>query len=335
MRAAADALAAAVASPGRVLLTGPIAPDGDSIGACIALARALRQLGPARVDVAGDPSYRYAWLPGADEMIPDAQVRPDYDLVVVLDGDSGRLPAPVAAAFRAAPRTGIVDHHRSTSARGYDIALVDPHAASACELVCAMLHHWQVPLDTGIAELLYAGIVYDTGGFRHSNTTPATLRLAAELVARGFDHSAVTTRILFERRQGGLALLGRVVSEARYLAGGRVCIGAASFALGTGVGAGPGDIEGIVDHLLHVQGVELACFFIEREPGRVKLSLRSRAAVDVAAIARGLSTGGGGHARAAGCVIDGTVDQVIAQVGPVLAAAVADLPLPDDAGGPG
>ena len=95
------ALVQACCTADRVLLTGPIGPDGDSIGAALALQQILRARG-VRVDVAGTPSYRYDWMPGADEMVPDAQIAPLYDAVVVLDGDCHRLPEPVRAAFEAA-----------------------------------------------------------------------------------------------------------------------------------------------------------------------------------------------------------------------------------------
>lgn len=331
LHAAAAALRQAAQDCGRVLLTGPTAPDGDSIGACLALAWALRRLGSAQVDVAGEPSYRYAWLPGAASMLPDAQVRPDYDLVVVLDGDRRRLEPPVAAAFQAARLTGLVDHHRSTDAGGYDIALVDTAAASTCDLVHALIRLWGLALDRPTAQLLYAGLVFDTGGFHHSNTTPETHRLAAELVAQDIDHAAISTRILLERSPAGMRLLGQVLCDARFLADGRVLVGVASYSLGTRLGAGPGDIEGIVDHLVNTAGVELACFFIEQAPGEVKLSLRSRRRVDVAALAHALAPGGGGHARAAGALIHGSLDHVLERVEPRLEAAVAALePGPTD-----
>lgn len=310
----------------RVLLTGPTAPDGDSIGACLALGWALRQVGAGQVDIAGVASYRYGWLPGADRMIPDEQVRCDYDLVLVLDGDRRRLEEPVGAAFQAAQLTGIIDHHRSTSADGYDIALLDHEAASTCDLVYELIRTWGLCLDSDTACLLYAGLVYDTGGFLHSNTTPETHRLAAELLEHDFDHTATSTRILMERSRPGLRLLGHVVSQAEFLAGGQVVLGSASHQLGTSLGAGPGDIEGIVDHLVYTCGAELACFFIERVPGAIKLSLRSRKRVDVAALARSIAPGGGGHARAAGALIPGELDQVVARVAPALVAAVQGAP---------
>ncbi|NOY26775.1 MAG: hypothetical protein GXP62_12960, partial [Oligoflexia bacterium] len=304
------ALAAVVAHARAILLTGPVGPDGDSIGACLALAAGLRRLGHARVDVAGTASYRYSWMPGAQDMVADDQIRPDYDVVIVLDGDRRRLTPQVSAAFDRATATGIIDHHRSTGADGYDLPLLDPQAASTCDLVYELLLAWGHPIDRDIAGLIYAGLVFDTSGFRHSNTTPETHFLAASLMARGIDHVAITTRILMERSKAGLRLLGAVLSDARFYAADRVVVGIASHDLGRSLGAGPGDIDGIVDHLISTAGAELACLFIEQTPGQVKLSLRSRCCVDVAALARTLSPDGGGHCRAAGALLCDDLERV-------------------------
>ncbi len=329
LRATADALRAAAASAGRVLLTGPTGPDGDSIGACLALASALRRLGDTPVDVAGVASYRYSWMPGADRMIADRDVKPQYDLVIVLDGDATRLEPQVAAAFDAARVKAIVDHHRSTRPDAYDVAFIDHDAASTCDLVYLLMQAWGLDLDHATAQLVYAGVIFDTGGFRHSNTTPGTHRLAAELLGHDIDHDVIFTRILSERSKAGLRLLGQVVADARFLADDRVVVGVAPYALGTRLGAGPGDLEGIVDHLLYTSGVELACFFIERAPGQVKLSLRSRSDIDVAALAGRIDPGGGGHARAAGALLRDSLDNVLAHVQPMLVEAAGPSPAND------
>ena len=99
----------------RILLTGPIDPDGDSIGACLALARGLRAITTAVVEVAGTPSYRYAWLPDAETMVEDPRVAGPYDLAIVLDGDRRRLVPNVSVAYEAAGARGLIDHHASTS----------------------------------------------------------------------------------------------------------------------------------------------------------------------------------------------------------------------------
>ncbi len=318
----ADALDGLLQQTARVLLTGPIDPDGDSIGACLALAVGIRQRHPAvTVHVAGNPGNRYAWMAGADAMLPDAQVRPDYDLVMVLDGDRHRLEAPVDAAFKAARFRAIVDHHGSTGEAGYDLHLLDRTAASTCQMVYPLLQLWSVSVDLPMAELLYTGIIFDTGGFRHSNTTPATHRLAARLVEIGVDQSAVCIRVLSERSFAGVQLLGHVLQRSQLIGGGRVAIGSVPHGLFSTLGASYEDLEGVVDALLHIRGVEVACLFIEKEPERVKLSLRSRREVDVAAIAARLSPNGGGHARAAGALLLGPLQAALDRVPAVLEAA--------------
>src|SRR5678809_358491 len=102
-----------------------------------------------------------------------------YDLVVVLDGDRRRLVPQVDAAFKSAKSTAILDHHGSTTPEGYTFAFLDPKAASTCEMVDGVLQDWKIPLDRDIAALLYTGLIFDTGGFRHSNTNASTHAFAA------------------------------------------------------------------------------------------------------------------------------------------------------------
>ena len=303
-----------------VLVTGPADPDGDSIGAALALAWALRRQGVTDVTVSGTPSARYAWLPGAAEMVPDQQVREHYDVVIVVDGDRHRLHPRVARAFASATARVIVDHHLSTRPVGYELSLIVPNAASTCDLVLALLEHWQLELDEEVATVLYTGLIFDTGGFRHPNTLPATFDLAARLLEVGIDHSAITIRVLHERRPPGMRLLGRALFTAA-LEGELVwsVVRLSDLEQAEGVYT---DIEGIVDQLLLTEGAELACLVVERAPRRVKLSLRSRARVDVSHLARTLNPDGGGHRRAAGVELPTTIDDALKFIPNFLRAAV-------------
>lgn len=296
---AADDLRDALSGAGSVLLTGPVCPDGDSIGACLALQRVLARLGIPS-DVAGEPSYRYDWLPGAAGMKPDETIRPGYGAVVVLDGDRHRLPGPVSAAFDAAPIKGLIDHHASTSLDGYTHPWLDPAAASTCAMLLSAFQRWGVPLDAELAALLYTGFVFDTGAFRYSNTTPETHRAAAELIATGIDHAAICARVLAERRPAGIRLAGEVLTDTCYAFGGQLAVGRVPHALQQRVGMAEGDLEGLIDTLVHTVGTEAAALLVERADGTVKLSLRSRGAVDVARVAQSLVPSGGGHFKAAG-----------------------------------
>ena len=296
-RSFSQELREAVESAARVLLTGPIDPDGDSLGACLALARGISAVSGAVVEVAGVASYRYRWMPGIDALIPDALVTGPYDLALVLDGDRRRLEPPVAAAFASAGLRGIIDHHRSTDPEGYDLVLLAPTAASTAELVSGILEDWGVPLDADLAALIYTGLV--------------------------FDHAAVSVRVLVERSPAGLRLLGRVLERAELSDGGRVVLGVVALSDVAECGAVDGDLEGVVDALVFISGVEVACLAVEKAPRRIKLSLRSRSQVDVASLARAIHAGGGGHARAAGVVLEDTLGAVLARLPGTLAAATA------------
>ncbi len=321
----AEDLLVRVGGSRNVLLTGPEGPDGDSIGACLALQRVLAaRLPDVRVDVAGVPAARYAWMPGADAMVPDARVGA-YDGVVVLDGDRKRLYPEVARAFAGARWTGIIDHHRSTELDGYDVAYLDPGAESTCGMVHGLARAWGVPLDRDLATLLYVGLIFDTGGFRYSNTAPSTHRLAAELLETGIDHARIMLKVLVERRPVALRLLARLLADATFSPDGRLALTACTRAIFDEVGAAEPDLEGVVDVLQHTEGVDLAVVVVERGPERVKLSLRSSGRVDVAKLARSLDPGGGGHAKAAGVVLRAPVDAVVARLRAELTPLVAAL----------
>lgn len=308
-------LDALVAGAHSILLTGPVDPDGDSVGACLGLARLIRaRHGKARVAVAGDPGARYAGLPDAAGMLPDADIAPDWDVVIVMDGDKSRLTSEVDAAFKAAKKRVIVDHHGTTTSEGYDLAILSPQTESTCGMVMEILDAWKGTLDQGLAKLLYAGVIFDTGGFRYSNTKPSTHRMAARLLETGIEHDRIAVTVLMERRAQGLKLAARVQSAMELHHDGRVSCGVISQALLQELDANSTDVEGIVESLLYLQGVQVSALLSERSPGVTKLSFRSRGQVDVAQLARSLTTRGGGHPRAAGATLMMDLDQGKAKV---------------------
>lgn len=287
----------------RVLLTGPEGPDGDSIGASLALRRILSVAAPGVVvDVAGQIPERYTFLPDSDRTVPESGIG-HYDGVVVLDGDATRLTPAVGQAFAGAAWTGIIDHHRSTSLDRYAVSVFDPNSESTCGMIWQLAKAWSVAIDQETATLLYTGLIFDTGSFRHANTRVSTHLLAAELVGMGIDHSDITRRVLLERRATGLHLMGQVLAAAQVLANGKLILGVCSIEMMQRLGAISEDIEGIVDMLQQTTGVELAVLVVEKAPQQVKLSMRSQGGVDVAALAKSLNNAGGGHMRAAGTTL--------------------------------
>jgi phosphoesterase RecJ-like protein len=321
----ADVILDALTRSGRVLLTGPTAPDGDSIGACLALERVLRERG-VEVTVAGSVPPRYAWMAGADRMVADDAVSGDHPAVVVLDGDRHRLSAPITERFAHATVRAIIDHHASTKPDGYTHAWIEPRAESACGMLLRAFRRWGVQIDPPLADLLYTGIVFDTGGFRHSNTLPETHELAAALVATGIDHAAIAVRTLLERSPSGLRAMGRILADADQAFDGRLCVGRAPIEMQRDLSLVEGDLEGVVDALVNTVGTEVAALLIERGDGTVKYSLRSRADIDVAEVAQQLHPAGGGHPRASGASVRGSIAVAEQRLHDVLSASFGAPP---------
>jgi len=177
-------------------------------------------------------------------------------------------------------------------------------------------------LDADMATQLYTGIIFDTGGFKHENTQVETHRLAAELLELGVKPAMIHAKVLHERTPAGLRLLGEVLTNAQFLADGAVVIGVIPLQLSGRLGIAPGDTEGVVDALLNTAGVEVACLVREVGSDVVKLSLRSRSYVDVASLARSMTTMGGGHVRAAGAKFLESLDQVMDRLKTALPATI-------------
>ena len=302
----------------RALLTGPVEADGDSIGASLALATVLRHANPALevVVVSGSPiPERYRFLDGADAIVgPDALVG-TFDLAFLLDGVRHRI-GDVGATFDAAGTRVLIDHHWSSSPDEYDLALLDVKRASTCEIVFDVASHprFQCPVDPAMATQLYTGIAFDTGTFRYSCTTPDTMRLAARLLETGIDAQQIIERVFLDSRYRDIRFRGRVMATIERAADGRIAHAVIPTALVEDSGAGPEGTEGLINALVFIVGVEAAALFVEKPGRRVKVSFRSRGGVNVAQLARDLSPLGGGHDRASGVTLDGTLDEVRATV---------------------
>jgi len=307
-----------------ILLTGPIFPDGDSIGACLALKEIIEAKTTTQVDIAGKTTFHYRWMNGIDQFKPDTGLATHYDCAIILDGDRHRLPAEIASVFNAAEHSVLIDHHISTNPDEYDCALLDATSASTCQIIYEIMTEWGVPLSKTLAEALYTGIIFDTGGFRHSNTSPAIHRLAAELLEQNFDHSFVSSMVLMQRQPTGLDLLEHCLSIRTFLCQGQIQYAFISQEAWKRYSCTQGDIEGLVNTLLYVEGVKLACLGIELADGRVKISLRSRSSLNVAALAQSIQSDGGGHVRAAGAMLRKTLADAMETVPTYLEKALKD-----------
>lgn len=291
----------------RVLAVCHENPEADALGAVLALAIALEHFGAHVATVCADPvPTMYSFLPGAYRIRAAPDPAEDYDLLVVLDcGELERVGAVLPAFADLFERVPIVniDHHVSNTGFG-EIDWIDTEAAATCEMLTLLVRVLGVPLTAGggtLAADLLGGIVMDTATFQHPNTTPRTLRAAAELVAAGAPLSDLARLIYRTKPEGQLRLFGRVLARIESDLGGRLLWSDLLESDLEATGAVAAESEGLIDLLAQSETAEIALLFKE-EPGRTRVSVRTRDGGPDATALVGIF-GGGGHARAAGATV--------------------------------
>jgi phosphoesterase RecJ-like protein len=330
----ADALAVAAALRlgQRVCLTTHVNPDGDGLGSEAGLVHLLRALGVNAVITNPTPTPpRFGFLlddqPGNDRTGEAIKELRRADLVVVLDiSDLGRLGMLGDTVRDRGVPVACIDHHVSTGILPPGPRYLDAGAAATGELIfeLALANGWALTQEA--ARGLYVAILTDTGGFRFSNTRPRTLRVAAELLETGVDPEEIYLEVYARAPEGrprlfAEALQTLVVEPEHGLAWVTVPPGAIER-----LGVSSDDLDGVVEFPRSIEGIRMALLFREVSQGRIKVSLRSVGDVDVAAFAK--EFGGGGHTKAAGLALAGSLAEVQATV---LAAARSYLG-PDGAG---
>jgi bifunctional oligoribonuclease and PAP phosphatase NrnA len=311
---AARAAGAMLAAARRVALTTHVNPDGDGLGSEVALTHLLRAAGPEVVIVNPTPTpARFQFLlrdlPGVDRSREAVKELRRADLICVLDiADTGRLGILGSTVVEHGAPVICVDHHASPGSLPPGPRYVDPDAAATGELIYELAIANQWPMTMEAARALYVALVTDTGGFRFSNTHPRTLRVAADLLETGIEPESIYLDVYATAPEGRPRLLAEtlqtlVVEPEIGLAWVTVPPGAMERYDLT-----PDDLDGVVEHPRSILGVRLAILFREMSQGRIKVSLRSVGDVDVAKFAH--RYGGGGHSKAAGVALLGSLAEV-------------------------
>ncbi len=283
-----------------VAVCGHARPDGDCIGAQVALSRVLAARGYDVICVNADPIPRRLQF-----LTPDTPFAPfeellgsDEDRVAIFvdcaDHARGgerlkkRFPAPFA----------VIDHHLSNGGFA-TMNLVDSGSAATCEILAGIFFDLGLPVDARSAQALYAGILTDTGQFRFNSTSRRCFVLAGELVARGARPVEAGYELYERETVGKLRLLQAFLASLQVECGGRVCLGTLQPGVFAATGSGPEDTEGLVDFARCIEGVEIGALIEKRSDGTLKASLRAKEPsyrVDLIAA----RFNGGGHACAAG-----------------------------------
>ena len=316
-REAIQRLAATLRPGMTVALSTHINSDGDGCGSQTALARLLGQMGVRAFIVNPTPwPELFRWLLGddvEDRSTQGAAALKGIDRLIVLDISDVRRLGVLADAVRALPQDALViDHHLPGDEPPGTTMLSDTAACATAELVFDLARELGLTITTPIAKSLYTALVTDTGGFRFGNTSPRCLAVAAELLSAGVDPEQMYARIYGSVPLGRIHLLRDAldtleVDMAHGMAWVRVHAGALERH-----GVSSEDLDGVVEHPRSVAGVRLAMLFRDLGHGKVKVSFRSLAGVNVNTLAKVF--GGGGHARASGALIAGTLPEVEARV---------------------
>ena len=292
---------------GSVAILGHIRPDGDCLGSTLGLYNYLQLNYPAvrAVVYLEEASGKFGYLNGFETVRHQAD-QETYDLCICLDcGDVDRL-GEFSCYLKTAPKSLCLDHH-VTNTRFAGTNLVEAQASSTCEVLYGQLDEEKI--DRTVAECLYTGIIHDTGVFKYSCTSARTMEIAGKLMARGIDFGSIIDNSFYEKTYIQNQILGRALLESVTFFDGRCIFSAIRENEMKFYGVDSKDMDGIIDQLRLTRGVEVAIFLYQSGPQEFKVSMRSQKLVDVSRIAAFF--GGGGHVRAAGCNMSGSIHDVI------------------------
>lgn len=293
-------------------------PDGDAIGSGMAVTLALRALGKHAVMVMSAPPPPYLEpFPGVDGLVIATAIDEAYDAAVIME--CGSLSRTGIDGLDRSPVLNI-DHHPGNTRYGVE-NWIDESAAACGEQAFTLIEALGVPISADIATHVYLAILTDTGSFHFSHITPRTFDIARRAVEAGADPQWIARTHYDSGTLARVKLWGSVLAGMRLDPSGRVALLTITPAMAEDAGGTYDDTEGLINFPLSVKDVQAVAFIKEVAPGDYRVSLRSKGAVDVGAIAK--AHGGGGHRNAAGCGITGALPEVQSRVLALTADAVA------------
>lgn len=289
------------------LITSHIDPDGDSLGSSFSMCFALEAIGKtATVFLKNPVPYMYEFLPKPLHTTYDLPLN-QYDAIFVLDcGSLNR----VGDGFEKLNGLGAfinIDHHRTNETFGV-VNLIDEDASSTAEILYELFCTLKIPITFNMAINIYTAIVTDTGSFRYENTGSKAFLICEEMTRLGVKPSYVSQNVYENHPKERFLLTGLIFSTMETYNQDKVAVACVTEEMFKKTNTDKDYADGLVELIRGIRGVEVAILIREINKQRYKLSMRSKGFVDVAAIC-GLF-GGGGHKNAAGCSIDGTLEEV-------------------------
>ena len=306
-----DGAVEALRAAENVAIACHVNPDGDALGSLFAASIGLQRLGKSAFPTWGTTPaaipFSYRFLPGADTLVQPRDL-PEVDTFLAVDCGAGNRLGDLEERARSARTIINVDHHPGNDDFGTH-NLVATHVSSTAELITRLLQDLNVEIDKDIATCLYTGLVTDTGRFQYSNSSPDTLRLAADLLAIGVPATDIATEVFESAPFGYLKLVGRVLDRAVLFDDVRFVYSWLTLSDLAETGVSPDETDKLIDAVRSTRAADVAALFKEQGDGKFRVSLRSKGP-SVGALAR--TRGGGGHELAAGFTADDVEQTVIA-----------------------
>ncbi len=304
-------IAGVLAKANSILLYPHVSPDGDALGSCAALCRALRLKGKTcYVLVEEELPLNLAFLDKGYCTL-DPNVIGEADISFCVDcGDATRFPGR-AEKFAQGKTSICLDHHHTTT-EFCEYNYVDPDASATGELVFDLLKEMGISQDKEIGEAIFAAITTDTGNFQYSNTTRRCFEIMTELFDWGVDTNKVSVALYENVRLERKIIESMAFSTLNILAEGKAALAYVTQEMLEKSGALSEETENVIRQLRSIAGVEYAAFLKEKGPETIRLSLRAKTGGDVAAIAE--KFGGGGHIKAAGATLNMTMEEALEAV---------------------
>jgi len=291
-----------------IAIAGHVRPDGDCVGSCLGLYNYLLETTNGKqIDVYLESvPAAFSFLKNTEQALNEAKKDISYDLFIALDCGSRDRLGFTEELFLSSKHTVSLDHHISNTMFA-EYNHVEDNSSSVCEVLCGFLEDSRIGKET--AECLYLGMVHDTGVFKHSNTSRKTMDTAGRMLEKGVSASKVIDDSFYRKTYMQNQILGRCLLESVLLLDGKIIFSYVSQKMMQLYGAVPADLDGIIDQLRVTEGVEVAILVREEGMREHKVSMRSNGKVDVSKIC--CLFGGGGHKMASGCMMNGSVHDVI------------------------
>lgn len=290
-----------------VCILGHIRPDGDCIGSCLAAYNYLEEQYP-HIDAVvylEKPSPKFDYLKNINVIVSDYSEDKEYDLCLCLDSSDTLRFGEAVKYLNSAKKSLCVDHHITN--QGYAQENIIEAASSTCEVLFGLLDEGKI--SKHVAECIYTGIIHDTGVFKYDSTTEKTMAIAGKMMAKGIKFSQIIDDSFYRKTYIQNQILGRALLESIMFLDKRCIFSVIHKRDIDFYGATSADMDGVIDQLRITDGVECAVFMYETAFREYKVSLRSTSDIDVSRIA--VYFGGGGHVKAAGCTMAGSVHDVI------------------------